>query len=767
MMKGKRFAALALTLVMILSLLIVPASAVTFSDITTHWAKSDIETLATQGVIKGYTDGTFKPNNKMTACEALLFCSRATGVDARDKTLIAAHWADEMKNLLPEDMLSWASEEMAVCLETGIISTTELKALTTSGAIVKSISRENLAMYLVRAMQLAPLAQSLSTYPLTFSDTSSISMSMQPYVYLLNMYGIVKGDQANRFMPQGSLTRAEMATMLRRAIDFMAERGIYAELPEYTDYTWVGGTIAAVSTNSGVTLLTLNSDFSGTRSISLPESAKIYESNMLVTASALKVGQYARVNMNNKGTAMSVRVGGTLTSYSGTVSAVSQDSLTMSVGGVTKILDIDRFTEVQVGKTAGDYTLIDPAAGYTNAVCKVDEMGHLASVQFSGGTREQEGLIVSVTAVANGSQTLQVAGFNGVTQKYTVPTGAGITVNGLVGTLQSGYAGKYVSMRVSNDDSGQVLSLNVDSITQYVQGSIRAFTTAKAVNTVTLNDLSTGKSTTYNLLSSAVIQYNGEAIALSKLEKNCFATLRLTGGEISLLDAYPGSTETEGVIEGITYGSPIALSVRLPDDSVITFNLALDDLPTIYRDDKSSSIDKIKTGDTVVVTVRYNTVTQIDATSQSANVTGTITRVVQDSAGVTMDVSLTTGETTQYTVSDGVSVTQDGAAMSVYDLRVNDKVAMVVSSGQVVSIEVSAASGKALTGTVLTTNTKDRTMMVLIDGSSAVTVDVTDANFVDSMGGTLYLGGLKANDTVVVYGSYSGALFKATLVVRT
>ena len=267
---------------------------------------------------------------------------------------------------------------MAVCLETGIISETELRALSSAGGLVKSITRETLAMYLVRAMQLAPLAQSLTSYPMSFADTTSISASLQPYVYLLNMYGIVKGNELNRFLPQNSLTRAEMATMLRRAIDFMDERGIYAELPGYTDYDWVGGTIAAVSTgSSGVTLLTLTSVVSGTRSISLPADAEIYENNMLSSADALKVGSYARVNLDRKGTAESVRLGGAVTSYTGSVTGVEQDSLTVTVNGASKRLDIDRFTEVQVGKTAGDYTLLDPQAGYTTATCYVDTMGHL------------------------------------------------------------------------------------------------------------------------------------------------------------------------------------------------------------------------------------------------------------------------------------------------------------------------------------------------------------------------------------------------------
>lgn len=39
---------------------------------------------------------------------------------------------------------------------------------------------------------------------MSFADTTSISASLQPYVYLLNMYGIVKGNELNRFLPQNS-----------------------------------------------------------------------------------------------------------------------------------------------------------------------------------------------------------------------------------------------------------------------------------------------------------------------------------------------------------------------------------------------------------------------------------------------------------------------------------------------------------------------------------------------------------------------------------
>ena len=52
-MKGKRVLSLALAALMTLSLLVVPAAAVSFTDMTNHWAKDDVEYLATQGVVRG------------------------------------------------------------------------------------------------------------------------------------------------------------------------------------------------------------------------------------------------------------------------------------------------------------------------------------------------------------------------------------------------------------------------------------------------------------------------------------------------------------------------------------------------------------------------------------------------------------------------------------------------------------------------------------------------------------------------------------------
>lgn len=767
-MKGRRFTAFLFAALLSLSLLAVPAGAVVFTDMVGHWAQEDVEALAAEGIVNGTTPTTFSPGNRMTACEALLFCSRATGLTNVDKTKIYNDYLPVAQRLLPNETVSWASQEMAICLATGIISETELQALTTSGNILRSISRENLAMYLVRAMQLSPLANSLTSYNMSFADAASISPALRPYVYLLNMYGIVRGDTTNRFLPQGSVTRAEMATMLRRAIRFMNERGIYAELPKYTDFEWIGGTITAVSpSGGGVTVLTLDGGAAGSRSVSLPADVQIYENNMLTTTAALRVGQYVRVNLNTRGTPYAVRVGGALTTYSGAITSLTQEHIAISVSGVSKAFDIDRFTEVQIGKVTGGGEIIDPNAGYTEATCRTDAQGHLVRLQLSGGVSDEEGILAGVELNLSGGQNLLVTGFDGTTKQYLLPAGATVTVNGLPGTMTARYVGNYVSLQVAGEGINRLEGVAVDSVTEYIQGSLRSYSTSGRYDTVTIAGLTNGRTSTYDVSSNAAIYYEGETVRLGDLRRNCFVTICLTNNEVTLLDAYPSSNETEGVLESISYGSTTVLTLRLRDDQRVTFSMNLNDLPDIYRDDRVSSIDKLVPGDDLVVTVRYNEIEVIEAYSQSANVSGIINRITLESRGVTLSLTTSDGQQVSYTVADTVVVTQDGASVSVYSLKPDYRVSLVVNGTSVVSIRVDRATStdKQVTGTVLEPRLSDETLNIILENGSLLKVDVAYARFILANGDAVNLEYLQVNDAVQIYGRYSGSTFVAELVI--
>lgn len=775
-MKGTRLTAAVLALALTGSLLTAPAAAASFSDLDGHWAQSDVEYLAGEGIIQGYNDGTFKPDAVMSAVEALLFCARVTGLEEADKEAVTAHWAGVLSEILPESMQSWAMEELAICLETGILSQEELETMAEKDLLLKSMERQDVARCLVRAIQMDPMTQKLGEVTLTYEDEDQIDDELRPYVYVLDTYGIVKGNDKNQFMPTGGVTRGEMSTLLRRSLDFMEERGVVVELPAYTDYDWTGGVITAVEEGKeGAVVLTLEDELLGDETVSVPTSAVIYDNNMASSASALRTGVYVRVNFDGSGKVSTVRVGGALTTVSGTVTDFDGVYLTVKDGEDTVTLKLDRFTAVQVGKRIGSTALLDPEGGYTTAVCRVDALGHPAAVELTGGSRQETGLLTGLTTDVYGTVTgVTVTGFDGVRTPYTLASGAKVTINGLSGALKESYTGAYVTLRVSNDQSDQVMAVSLDTDTDYIQGSIQGMSSSSTPGTVTVLDFSTDKSATYDLAEEGKVTYEGRQVQLKELSKGNFVTLELNdAGEAARIDAWPGSSTVTGTITAITYGVTTNIQVTLEDGSVRSFDVDLSDPPDIYRDERVSSIDKLRAGDAVEVTVRYNQVTDLEATSQSANATGTITAITMETTGTTVSVSLTGGGSKSYLITDGVTVTQDGKAASVSVLKPGDQIAMVVDGDKVLSIEVqrAASSSTQITGAVLYVNTSEKTIFLQRTDENGVatllTVDASDAELLTTTGKSLSLKDLAAGDAVQLYGSYDGATFEATILIRT
>ena len=130
---------------------------------------------------------------------------------------------------------------------------------------------------------------------------------------------------------------------------------------------------------------------------------------------------------------------------------------------------------------------------------------------------------------------------------------------------------------------------------------------------MTILNLSNERATTYDVADNAIIRYEGQTIVLEDLKRNSYVTACLANNEIIQLESFPSSSETEGALESITYGSTTVLTVRTAAGELITYSLNLSRLPDIYRDEKVSTIDRLLVGDDVVVTIRYNEVEMIEA----------------------------------------------------------------------------------------------------------------------------------------------------------
>jgi len=194
----KRMVALSLALCMLLTL--VPfASAASFTDIGSHWARESIIAMADAGIVNGYPDGTFRPNETITRAEFLTIVVRRY---APDEAYSAVVPTDVAANAWYNDIIRRALGAGYIPAE--MIVGNQLKPDT-------AITREEAAAVLATALKLPA-----STKSLTYSDRAAISTWAVEAVARCSENGLFGGYADGGFHPQGNITRAEVSTVLNR-----------------------------------------------------------------------------------------------------------------------------------------------------------------------------------------------------------------------------------------------------------------------------------------------------------------------------------------------------------------------------------------------------------------------------------------------------------------------------------------------------------------------------------------------------------------------
>lgn len=747
----------------LLATLVPAALAGSFSDVPQdHWAVGDIESMAEKGILKGYGGGLYKPDNQVTALETLAICSRLLQVGGAVKSDIADAWESTVKTILKgED--TWAYGELALALEAGIVTQGELKAFVQAGTLKSPAKRQDVALWLVRAMQASPQAERLQSATLSFDDFKDISKDRVGYVAYLTQNGIVLGAN-NKFLPLNGVKRSEVAAFAARTLKFMDQKGIEVQLPNYTDFDFKAGTVNSVA---GGTALTVVLDTAqGVESLLVPASAKVFVDNQRAGTADVKSGMYGVVQYDDGSVVNEARFYSATEQISGDVIAVSQQEITVKTGaGGTVTLALDRLTRVTLGtgKTGGP-GLIDPAGKYATAVVLTDTAGRAFALRLLGPSETYTGVVQSVDLAAD---TVAVTTLDGYTRLWEVPDTAQVTVNGASSTLSSALKGSFVTCKVSAD-TGMVQSLSADTKTSCLQGTFKSY--SMGLSNITVYDPITAKSTTYYYAKDAAFRYSGKEAELTQVEKNAFLTAKLDGNNrITEADFYPATRTISGTISSITYGTVIYVDVEQKDGTDLRVGFRVSSLPTVKRGDAVSSVDKLIVGDRVTVSISSNEVTLIQAEAQTANATGTIVRIVQDASGSSLTILPEGGSSeVTYPLATNVSITMDGVAIPLSSLKAGYTVGLVVVNDQITAITAkkSEVQTTELSGIVLFVNTKDYTLLVQTpEGNLTVVVDRSKTAIMNLSGTRLSLANLAPEDPVTVIGSYDGALFNATTIL--
>ncbi|WP_342471674.1 InlB B-repeat-containing protein [Metasolibacillus sp. FSL H7-0170] len=165
----------------------------TFKDIENHWAKEMIEALTAQGIIQGYEDGTFRPNESVSRMHVAALLTRAFSFEP-------VRLASDFTDVSPAHPYYDAIKELQ---QARIVDGVDGAFLPT-----EKMTRAQLAKILVGVLGLTPEGTT------SFIDVDSAHWSAG-YIAVLEREGIALGDNGE-FRPNESVTRAQFVAFLSR-----------------------------------------------------------------------------------------------------------------------------------------------------------------------------------------------------------------------------------------------------------------------------------------------------------------------------------------------------------------------------------------------------------------------------------------------------------------------------------------------------------------------------------------------------------------------
>lgn len=299
-MKSKILNKILLLTVVISLLFTMTANAAAFTDISTHWAKSYIERVAAKGIVSGYDNGTFKPDNNVTVLEALVMISRLYDIDDDLKEKIVEEYEPSLKKMTNTLYSEWSFEYLSVIIELGVVSENGIEDMFAKKTIFQQATREEIAVLLTKAMMLGDEAQNLKVYTLPFADAAKISTSARPYVYVMYDKDIFTGDSNKNINPSNKITRAEIATLLDKAWKYIDENDVYPDFDDYVPTTSLNGIITKVSTGTAESYIYVKNDSEVESIVKINKDTAIYLNGKAVNIDKLKEDMLVKCKIDSE-----------------------------------------------------------------------------------------------------------------------------------------------------------------------------------------------------------------------------------------------------------------------------------------------------------------------------------------------------------------------------------------------------------------------------------------------------------------------------------
>lgn len=269
-----------------------------------------------------------------------------------------------------------------------------------------------------------------------------------------------------------------------------------------------------------------------------------------------------------------------------------------------------------------------------------------------------------------------------------------------------------------------------------------------------------------------VVDQNNEAIALTKLAIGSYVDVSIKKGKVEYIQMLDKTTTVAGIYKSITTeDGELILTVQDVKTEQDTKLYVGNDV-TVTRNGSKSTMNELLAGDSMSITVTYNTITKIVATSKIQNKDGYIEEIrISAKPSIVVKVA---GESVEYQISPEASFIVSGNQnCDIYDLRLGAQAALTVESNTVTKISTTVADTIIqVSGVVELVNAAYNMIQVsFFDAQSGQTVsqsvfvNASTKIFNNTTGKTVALKNIEEGSTISVIGAQSTGVYLASTII--
>lgn len=178
-----------------------------FPDTEGHWAKTAIDALHNAGVVEGFEDGDFHPNEELTRAGAVKIAITAFGLDTSSMENSHSTFSDVSDQ-------DWFKDYVVFANEIGIVKGYADNTFKPSASVTRA---EALKIFLEAAGFIE-----LDVPSDNFSDVDNVRDWFAKYSGFAKTAGLVSGYSDGTFQGNRTITRAEACVIVQKLIDYLA-----------------------------------------------------------------------------------------------------------------------------------------------------------------------------------------------------------------------------------------------------------------------------------------------------------------------------------------------------------------------------------------------------------------------------------------------------------------------------------------------------------------------------------------------------------------